>query len=583
MPAKTMPKITDEKQLVEGENVEALRASIIECFNSPNNTRRKDESFKAYECLKDKTSNYVMDLLTKQFDANTVVEMQYAISNISILRKIIDKLAKVYANGVKRTGATDKDTKALEEAAEYLKMDSVMKKTNRYYRTFWNTLTFVRPMKNTDASEEGKDLYDIKVEVLPPFKYDAVEDGNNPERAIAIVLSDYAPTRRPLYAIGDAATANRQQPQVGQVIEGGTKTQSYTPGQTGITQGDGGAGEDKKEYVWWTKNYHFTTNAKGTIIASYLNEDGSTDNPIKKMPFVNFAGDQDGCFWAEGGEDLVDTGIKINVDISNVKHIGSQQGYGQLYMTGKNLPKSVKVGPTHCIQLEQSDKDEPAPTIGILSSNPPLADLKALIEMQVALMLSTNNLSTSGFSVSLSGGKDFASGIAMMIDKSESIEDIDDQAKVFIEREPLVWVLVYAWLDAYRSSNSLTEEAKVLKQVKKPEDVDLAFPSPKPVVSESDELDVLQKRKDLGLNTEIELLMRDDPSLTEEAAAAKLEKIKTEKEANLQNAADAMTGGDGANGNPGQESGGLKQPDNNNPGLNGGAKDPGKSQDPNQA
>ncbi len=554
---------------------EETRAKLIEGFNDSANQRRKDDAFKAYECLKDKTINYVLELLMKQFDSSTVVEMQYAMSNISILRKVIDKLAKVYTNGVKRTMKNKSDTQAVESAAEYIDMNAAMKKANKYFRTFKNTLAFVRPMKNGEQ-------YDIKVEVLPPFKYDAVENADNPEVPLAIVLSDYVTSRKPLYALGDAAYAGRSGVRESHQIDAPVQ---QTPG-TGITGNDGGS-EDKREYIWWTKSYHFTTNAKGVILnTSEDGEEAGTDNPIKELPFVNFAGEQDGCFWAEGGSDLVDTGVKINVDISNIKHIGNTQGYGQLYMTGKDLPKSFKVGPNHCVQLEQVDKDAPTPTIGYLTSNPPLADLKSIIEMQVALMLTTNNLSTSGFSVSLQGGKDFASGIAMMIDKSESIEDIEEQAEVFIKREPQVWCLVYAWLTAYKSSGKLTEEANALKIVKTPEEVSVSFPSPKPVVSESEELDVLQKRKDLGLNTQVELLMRDDPSLTEADAQAKMEKIQAEK---LNNAA-AVVGAVGAavapgkdvNGNQSQKSDGFQQPDNNNAGPSGGSKAAGSGEEPNQ-
>lgn len=561
-------KIKFEADLLDSE----VRRKLIEEFASEKNQRRKDDAFKAYECLKDKTSNYVMDLLMKQFDPETVYEMQYAISNISILRKVIDKLARVYSNGVKRTMKNQTDTKSIEDAATYIDMNAAMKKTNKYFRTFKNTLAYVRPMKNGE-------LFDVAVEVLPPFKYDAVEHPDNPEKPLAIVLSDYTPSRKPLYAIGDAAVAGRSGPAVRQLHQIDMPVQQSSP-STGIGTGKA-EGEEDREYIWWTEHYHFTTNAKGEVLASSI-EDFAGDNPVQKLPFVNFATEQDGCFWAEGGEDLVDTGVKINVDITNVKHIGNQQGYGQMYMTGKDLPKSIKVGPTHCIQLEQNDKDEPAPTVGILSSQPPLADLKALIEMQVALMLTTNNLSTSGFATTLSGGKDFASGIALMIDRSESIEDIGEQAEIFIKREPQVWTLVYAWLEAYRSANLLTEEATQLKVVKKPEEVQVAFPSPAPLVSEADELAAIEKRKELGLNTMLELIMRDDPGLSEEEAQAKLDKIKAEKQANME----AMGLGDGGQDQNARGSGegrdGLEQPDDDKPGSPVGSKITGPGQDPNQ-
>ena len=48
--------------------------------------------------------------------------------------------------------------------------------------------------------------------------------------------------------------------------------------------------------------------------------------------------------------------------------------------------------------------------IGYLNANPPLESLVKIIEMKVALMLTTNNLSTSGFKLSLASG-DIASGV----------------------------------------------------------------------------------------------------------------------------------------------------------------------------
>ncbi len=573
----------------------AIRKKCIESFVALGNARRKDDAFKAYECLKDKTINYVLELLLKQFDISTVQEMQYAMSNISILRKVIEKLAKVYANGVKRTMKVKSDTAAIEEAADYLNMDAAMKKANKYFRTFKNALIYVRPIKNDDK-------YDIQVQVLPPFKYDAVENPDNPETPLAIVLSDYLPTRKPLYALGDAAVAGRSSPAVRELHQVNAPIQQTMPNTGIVGQGNGTAEDDKREFIWWSKNYHFTTNAKGEIIAGDHDEDDApedgTANPIGALPFVNLAGEQDGTFWAEGGSDLVDTGVKVNVDITNVKHIGNQQGYGQMYMTGKNLPKSVKVGPTHCIQLEQSDKDEPAPTVGILSSQPPLSELKELIEMQVALMLSTNNLSTHGFSVSLTeSGKSFASGIAIMLDKSESTEDIEEQAKVFMEAEPDVWVLFYLWLGVYKSAGLLSDDAALLKQVKKPEDVQLEFPQAAPIVAETDELTAIEQRKTLGMNTMLELIMRDRPGLSEEEAQAKLDEIKAEKAANqadmlasgvdasgnpVQNPNDPSAQGGDVNGNQGQKGNGFGGKNDNNAGTSGGTKDTGSGKDPNQ-
>lgn len=502
-----------EQMLLDPE----VRKQLIKSFKSESNQNRKREAFKAYECLKDKTIHYVLELIQKQFSAETVFEMQYAMTNISILRKVINKLAKVYTNGAKREiPGSESDTKAIEAAEQYLKIDERMAKCNRYFRTFWNTLAFPHPVQR----EDGK--FDIRIEIKPPFHYDVVEHPFDPQEPLAVVLSDYIPERATLYSLGDPATAQRGR--------GANDGVGVVRNIAAPDAPDTASAADKLEYIWWTKNLHFTTNSKGEIISN----PGMIENPIGALPFVNFAGDQDGQFWAERGSDLVDAGIKINTQLSNMTHIGVSQGHGQLYMTGKNLPKTIKVGPNHCVQLPQ-EEGEPAPTIGYLNANPQIAELRANVEMMVALMLSTNNLSTSGFSMSLSSGKDFASGIALMIDKSESVEDVQDQAQIFVDREPKVWEVVGKWFEVYGSAKLLSEEASLVKLPKDLSKVQVRFPSPKPIITETEHLAVIEKRKELGLNTMVELIMRDDPSIrTETEAQEKLKKIEEEKKARME-------------------------------------------------
>lgn len=655
MPLAKMPVILSENDLLD----QGTRKKVIEALRSEKNLKRKAEAYKAYDCLKDKTVDYVLDLLLKQFEISTVLEMQYALTNISVLRKVIEKLAKVYANGVKRSmpknpadkpapkkkplgkivqvphpdgvldPATnqplmvdrflvdpqdedtladesvqpdadvgepeDPDTQAIEEMALYLKLDTAMKKCNRYFRTFKNTLVYPKPIPNDDVP--GK--FDLRVDVLPPFHYDVIENRTNPEKPLAVILSDYEPKMRSLYALGDAAVAGRTAGHVREI-----EMPVPDMGNAGETR-DQGTADDNRTYIWWTKSFHFTTNSKGEILKLADTDEGK--NPIGELPFVNVCGEQDGEFWAEGGHDLVDAGIKINIQITNMNHIAISQGHGQLYMTGKNLPKSVKVGPNHCVQLQQEDKDEPVPQIGYLNANPQIGELRSNVEMMMALMLSTNNLSTHGFSTSLSGGKDFASGIAMILDKSESLEDIGEQSKIFIEKEPQVWRLLKKWFDVYASAGVLSEELSKIKLPDDPSKVQLAFPEPKPLISEMDSLAIIQKRRDLGMNTMVELMMRDNPSLTEQEAQEKIDKIVAEKAANAakfglpsgegRDGLELYSGGGagaptdkpapggaqgGVNGNQSQASGGKLKGNGVNDKPNGRAQAPGQSKNPHQ-
>lgn len=519
-----------------------IRKQIIEEIEGAENKRRKDQAYKRYECYKDMVKKYVIEHLADQFDSETVTEMSYAVSNIAFVRKVIDKLARVYKYGVDREiwqdGAMNEEaTDALKRLVDETDADRKFKKTNRYFKLFKNTLMYVRP-KPADADDEMKV---IKLDPLPPYLYDAVEMADEREKAMCIILSDYTPSARSGYPTPALAVRPGTDGRNGKTL-----TVIRHEGD-GIDQliADRKEDKDSGQYVFWTDKYHFTCDRSGAIISEEI------DNPIQAMPFVNYSEDQDGSFWAEGGDDLIDGGILVNSMITNVNHIGITQGYGQLVVTGPDLPLNIKVGPNKAIRLKQEEGD-PTPTFEFKNSNPPLDQLRALIEMYVALLLTTNNLSTSGVQAQLNGGLAFPSGVAMMLDKAESMEDVEDQRQIFIDNEPLVWQLYAKW---YRLLDSRRELPESLSGLPLPDDFDLRlhFGQPKPIESEMERLNALKLKKDLGLITMAEMIKEQFPTLSDVEAEEKLKQILEEK---MQRASMFMMGGGDATESQGSDDNG---------------------------
>lgn len=521
-------RIRNEDEILDIE----IRKKIISQIKGPENRARKDEAYKRYECYKDLTARYVAEQLLKQFESDTVQEMEYALSNVSIARKIIDKLARVYANGVQRTvnapgddGSFTPDdvlSKAVEDCAKVLDFDSNMKKVNRQLKLQKNCALMIKPFQ---VQENGSTKWSLKMEVMAPYLYDVIENFYDREKPMVYVLSHYIQSRvgKELISL-NAGREGRGYTTPQLAPEGGTKDELIAD----APQDDN---VDREHYIFWSDNYHFTSDKSGEIVHDAdetVDDADDSSNPIGALPFVNFAIDQDGAFWALGGNDLVDGAILINSLLTNINHIGITQGYGQFYMVGKNLPKVAKTGPNRSILMEVESKDDPTPSIGFASAHPPLNELMANLEMYVALLLTTNNLTASNISGKLDSSVNKASGISLIIDKAESIEDVQDQAKIFHDKEPIVWSLVEKWSTLYGSKKLLTEKLTNIMIPPNPYVV-LKFGDASPIMSEAEKLDNLQKRQNLGLNTEIELLMRDDSSLTKETAALKLIQIQQEK------------------------------------------------------
>lgn len=498
-----------------------VRKKIIEEIECSENSDRKSESFKRHMCYKDKTEYWVLDLLERQFDKQTVYEMSYALSNISIIRKIVDKLARVYSSGVKRVAVIDSKpvedfTENIQKIERELNVNSKQKTVNRLLKLHRNAACYIKPCPNEDGS------YSLVLQPLAPHLYDVVEDYYDRTKPMVYVLSHYEPKA---VSYGNDSGSRESRASLSSLKP---KLSNQKDEIIADKPEDSGK-KEKKEYIWWSDKYHFTTDETGQIISE------SIENPIEIKPFVNYAIDQDNAFWAQGGDDLVATGIRVNAQITHINFIGTLQGYGQFYYKGKNPPTNMVLGPNKGMVLQYEEGD-PAPEIGFTSANPQLADLMAITEMQVAMCLTTNNLTTSGVATSLGSQASFPSGIALLIDKSESMEDVKDQEQAFIDAEPVMWNIINKWLLLYGSEGSLAEPLQGLA-IPENAEVVISFNHPQVITTEAEKLANIKLRKELGLNTQSELLKIDQPALTDEEAEEKLERILEEKKMKLKSMA----------------------------------------------
>lgn len=486
-----------------------VRKQIIEEISGNENQARKDQAYKRYLSYKDKTSQFVIENLLKQFDKDTVNEMSYAIANISLVRKVIDKLARVYSNGVRRKLlGNDQATQNLNKLEKELEFNAQIKKTNKFLKLQKNVAVYVKPCPYIE--DDGSEKYKIKVEPLNPYLYDVVEDYYDRTKPLVYILSDFTYSNQTSQGLSNNQIASHAQlPQI--------KTSD------GIDEKIADKPEDAKTnvYVWWSKNYHFTTDQHGNILSQEI------VNPIQEIPFVNFAIDQDGQFWAEGGDDLVDGNILINSVLTHNQHVAITQGYGQFWMRGKNLPRNIKIGANKAILMEFQE-GEPSPEIGYATASPQIDALRSLVESYIALLLTTNNLSTSAVSSQLTGSASAPSGIAMIIDKAESMEDVNDQRQIFIDKEPEIWEIVKKWIDIY--GDNLDESFKGLTLPEELSDIfNMQFNDQPVIMSEQEKLNNFKIRKELGLDSQIDLIMKDNPQFDRKQAEDKLKEIMADK------------------------------------------------------
>lgn len=384
--------------------------------------------------------------------------------------------------------------------------------------------------------ENGADKFRITPRVFQPYNYDLFPDPNNEEKALLVITSNYEADNTIVRELPIRAGGVQNLPKLPLEVAADPTKDPYESVQEEMLK--------QERYIWWTKSFHFTTDGRGEIVKEDAGEprptlmekirakvlganDPEIKNEIGQIPFVFFAIDQDGHIYAIGGDDVVDGAVLLNCMITNVLHIGVTQGYGQFWWKGEEPPQHIKLGPNKAILLKYRD-GQAEPDIGFATASPPLEELRMLIEMYAALLLTSNNLSTSGVSTSLQGTAAFASGIALMFDKAESLEDVEDQRELFRDKDAEPFYLFRDWHKVLNERRLLVDDQAGLVLAPDTE-INTKFLDPKLLQSESEKLDNLSKRKDLGINTMVDLIRIDDPGLSEKDAEAKLEKILKEQ------------------------------------------------------
>jgi hypothetical protein len=492
-------KIYNEQQILD----EKFRAMVIEEIVANENIERKKEALKRYDIFKDNTKKWVIDKLTKEgLGSDTIALMSNRSSNISICKKIINKISRAYSGGVIRETLSAGAKLQIEVFEKKLSWNTKMRKTDKYLNLFKNTLVGIVPV--ISKIEDEKKYYELAMKVLAPWQYDALELASNREKAECIIISDYLERSQIIGATGDG---------VDQTIADSPDDQNRDA--------------HVREFIWWSNSYHFTTDEHGRILAIKSPQD--LKNPIMKNPWQTVSEDQDGSFWAQGGEDLTEGSILVNTLITDMFSIAYMQGWGQTVITGgEQIPNKFAIGPHRALIIKYDKDNDPKPEVNIQSANPPLDAWMRAIEQYVALLLSTNNLAPSNISMKLDANT-FPSGIAMMIEQSEHTDNIVEKQEIFKNVERELWKTVFLWQQLFLSANALTDDFAEIGKVIAPIDVSIKFNAVVPPVSEKEKLEIIKMRQELGINTMIELLKKDNPDLSDEEVEKKLLLIMKEK------------------------------------------------------
>lgn len=512
-------KIENEEQILDQD----FRVKVIKEIAGNENVTRKLEAKRTFDLLKDRTKQWVIESLREEnLEEETIATMANRASNISIFRTVVEKLARTYSGGIQRSADTEGHTLQINAYEDLLNVDQCVKKADRWLEAFKNALIQVVPVKNHRESSAQQVKRDLKIRVFAPYQYDVLNYMDNPEKGAVHILSDFQVDGN------SKLDLKRYRGKTSDKVRGVDYPNVVGKSSDGVDQSIADPDDERStEYIWWSDKYHFTTNGKGEIIAEKSPEENL--NPIGISSFVELMEDQDGEYWAEGGKDLRDSAILINKLITDMNSIAYQQGWGQPVITGgENLPKNFKIGTQNALVFTYDKETEPEPRIQVIQGNPPIDQWGNMIKQYAALTLSTNGLTPGNISMDLDPNK-YQSGIAMMIEQSVANNDIQNKQAYFVDVERELWRVITLWHNILLEKGALSSQFANVGKLPESDTLTWKFHELKPPVSEKEQLEVMQLRRDLGLDTVLDMIKRDNPDMDEQQAQEKLAEVMKEK------------------------------------------------------
>lgn len=460
-----------------------VRSLIAEVDSSQNRDRRKRE-IKAFEVYSGSLYDHVLNRI-KQIYPKTY--SSFSISDLNLSRKIIDKLSKAYKESPVRELGNDL------ESEEYAQL---MKDVSCAYA--WQTFDIYYNLHRYAALwfsyvDTGEDQPQIVLRPLAPFQFSrVVDDIGNTKVFIVNMPSD------DLYESYD------------------------TDGLKSHIQ-DSHQDSSCERFAIWTDTQH--------VVVRYYR--GKGDNEACRIEYEEIEGNEDfvnplgviPAVFAQQGDNaalpitnpLTNQVIEFNQQYSVMLTGASLQTFGHLILKhpeNQKMPDELYNSLFTYSRLPQREGEAPT-ELEYLTPSPNL-DSQLQVLSNYGHQIITEHLGDG--SQNVQGSDNFTSGLDRMIAQSDISNKIESNQQIYAKCENDLYLIIKAF---YESMNDTKFKS---------ENLSIKYSKAKPIQSEKEILESIDKKLSLGLIEKWEALVMLNPNMTESDAKDKIEAVKAEKQ-----------------------------------------------------
>lgn len=454
------------------------RRQVITYIESNENKGRKAKSYKASEIYHDNIKPFVINDLRAQFSEQTIREMPVS-SNANIAKRIVNQLATVYQE------APQREWPELSEQQQVVAYDlyhstNVNKKlniANKYLKLHKQALLWMIP-KNGE----------LTLRVLQPHQWDVVVDENDPEQAIAYVISAYDNYDQLQEDGNEPGTATGYRAISEQNIQNYKQSLPFKEREK----------LEKKRYLWWTKESNYITNGLGEIVGEEL------PNPIGALPFIEIFEHKEFEYWVRGAGAYTNFTIAFNSMKSMIGQVVKMQGFSQAVIKGPRdlLMESYQIGPTFILKLIDDINAGVSSSFEYVNPGSNIDGCLKYLESELSLFLTSEGIDPKSVTMDAQGNV-YSSGIERLLSLIEKMQASRSDYDLFQYAETKLWNLIKLWSVALASSSDLRQGLK-LGSFNADVEILVQYARPEMVTTDADKLVLSQQRIDLGVSSVID-------------------------------------------------------------------------------
>lgn len=472
-------------------STEIGRKKAIAYIESNDNLGRKAETYKQNEIYNDRIKQFVINNLREQFSEQSVKEMP-VVSSVNIAKRVVNQLASIYREEPERDweGLSDDQKEIAFKIYSEMKANKKLSMANRYFKLHKQCLLWMIP-------QDGK----LTLRVLHPYQWDAIPNAINPEIADAIIISAYDNYNELRQAGQPPATPT------GFSANADTNTKNYKQALSFEEQEK----QRSKRYLIWTAEFNVVCDGMGEIVGEI------EPNPIGELPFIEISEEKEFEYWVRQSNQHTNFTVEFNARMSEVAQVVKMQGFAQAIIKGPRemLMENYQIGPNFIIKLPVDAPNEIETSFEYANPGSDISGSIRFLETQLSAYLTAEGIDPK--TVSLNGeSQSYSSGLERLLAMLDKFSASQSDYDTFRYVEDKIWDLIVKWQNALSNADNLRQELR-LGSIPSDSEVTVKFARPELVMSEADQLDLAQRRIDLGISSPIREIERIEGVSYEEA------------------------------------------------------------------